>query len=68
MVLFHVIYVLVSATSHAHKNTVQAVSWNKNGNWLITAARDYLIKIFDIRAMKEMSVLKGHKKEVNSAS
>ena len=45
---------------------MQSVSWNKNGNWLLTASRDSLIKIYDIRAMKELCVLKGHKKEVNS--
>ena len=57
-----------SVSSHAHKATVQSVSWNRNGNWLLTAARDCLIKIFDIRAMKELCVLKGHKKDVNSMS
>ena len=25
------------------------VKWNHNGNWLTSAARDHLIKIFDIR-------------------
>lgn len=53
--------------SHAHKATVMSVRWNRNGNWLATAARDHLIKIFDIRAMKELCTLKGHKKDVNSA-
>lgn len=52
--------------SHAHKATVQCVSWNRNGNWLLTAARDTLIKVFDIRNMKEIHTLKGHKKDVNS--
>ena len=45
-----------------------SVKWNQNGNWLATAARDHLIKIFDIRMMKEMYVLKGHKNDVNSKS
>ena len=44
-----------------------SVKWNRNGNWLLTSARDHLIKIFDIRAMKELCTLKGHKKDVNSA-
>ncbi|KAL5491501.1 hypothetical protein EMCRGX_G016800 [Ephydatia muelleri] len=35
--------------SHAHKATVMCVKWNHNGNWLTSAARDHLIKIFDIR-------------------
>ena len=43
-----------------------SVNWNKNGNWLLTASRDHLIKVYDIRAMKEMYTLKGHKKDVNS--
>ena len=42
------------------------VKWNGNGNWLATASRDHLIKLFDIRTMKELWVLKGHKKDVNS--
>ena len=52
--------------SHAHKATVMSVNWNQNGNWLLTASRDHLIKVYDIRAMKEMYTLKGHKKDVNS--
>ena len=52
--------------SHAHKATVMDVKWNPNGNWFGTASRDHLIKIYDIRMMKELWVLKGHKKDVNS--
>eukprot|EP00731_Ephydatia_muelleri_P015099 Em0008g819a len=55
-------------TLHAHKATVMCVKWNQNGNWLATAARDHLIKIFDIRMMKEMYVLKGHKNDVNTVA
>ncbi|RWS15326.1 Csa-G protein beta 2-like protein [Dinothrombium tinctorium] len=52
------------ATIHAHKNTVMDVKWNQNGNWLLTASRDHLIKIFDIRNMsQEMQTFRGHKKE-----
>lgn len=40
------------------------VKWNQNGNWLLTASRDHLIKMFDIRSMgHEMQVFRGHKKE-----
>ena len=40
------------------------VKWNQNGNWLLTASRDHLIKIFDLRNMShEMQVFRGHKKE-----
>lgn len=52
--------------SHIHKAAVHCVKWNKNGNWLLTASKDSLIKVFDIRMMKEMFTLKGHKKEVTS--
>lgn len=41
-----------------------SVQWNRNGNWLLTASRDHLIKLYDIRMMKEMQTFRGHKKEV----
>jgi len=53
---------------HLHKGAVQDVKWNANGNWMITASRDNLIKVLDIRAMKEMYVLRGHRRDVNSKS
>ncbi|XP_035218148.1 pre-mRNA 3' end processing protein WDR33-like isoform X1 [Stegodyphus dumicola] len=55
------------ATIHAHKNTVMDAKWNKNGNWLLTASRDHLIKLFDIRNMsQEMQTFRGHKKEATT--
>lgn len=51
--------------SHAHKATVMDLKWHSGGNLLVTASRDHLIKLYDIRAMKELGVLKGHKKDVN---
>ena len=42
--------------SYAHKTTVQCVSWNQNGNWLLTAAQDTFIKVFDIHNMKEIHI------------
>lgn len=56
------------STLYGHKNTVTKVSWNDNGNWLLTASRDQLIKLYDIRAMKELCSLKGHHKEVTSVA
>uniref|UniRef100_A0A3Q2D7U2 pre-mRNA 3' end processing protein WDR33 n=2 Tax=Cyprinodon variegatus TaxID=28743 RepID=A0A3Q2D7U2_CYPVA len=51
------------ATLHAHKNTVMEVKWNLNGNWLLTASRDHLCKLFDIRNLKEeLQVFRGHNK------
>lgn len=55
---------LFSACRHAHKNTVMEVKLNLNGNWLLTASRDHLCKLFDIRNLKEeLQVFRGHKKE-----
>jgi len=59
---------LVVLCRHLHKGAVQDVKWNANGNWMITASRDNLIKVLDIRAMKEMYVLRGHHRDVNSKS
>ncbi|XP_064459327.1 pre-mRNA 3' end processing protein WDR33-like [Ornithodoros turicata] len=55
------------ATVHAHKSTVMEVKWNRNGNWLLTASRDHLLKLFDIRKMnQELQTFRGHKKEACS--
>ncbi|THH05312.1 hypothetical protein EW145_g4889 [Phellinidium pouzarii] len=43
-----------------------ALSWSPNGDLVATASRDQTVRLFDIRAMKEFRVLKGHKKEVCS--
>ena len=51
------------ATLHAHKSTVMAVKFNQNGSWLLTASRDHVCKLFDIRTMKELYTFRGHKKE-----
>lgn len=50
-------------TIHAHKGTVMAAKFSNNGNWLVTASRDHLCKLFDLRVMKEMYTFRGHKKE-----
>ncbi|KAL7060334.1 hypothetical protein AAHC03_09570 [Spirometra sp. Aus1] len=53
------------ATLYVHKNTCTDVSWNQNGNWFLTASRDHLIKLFDLRYMKtEMQTFRGHKRDV----
>ena len=61
-VTFHIL--TTPHVSHQHKNTVQAVSWSPHGNFVASASRDQTVRVFDIRAMKEFRVLKGHKKEV----
>ncbi len=54
-------------TLHAHKNTVMDLAWNANGNWLLTASRDHLLKLFDIRNTKEeVQTFRGHKKEAST--
>ncbi|BES89174.1 Hypothetical protein NTJ_01981 [Nesidiocoris tenuis] len=57
------------ATIHAHKSTVMDVKWNSNGNWFVTASRDHLLKLFDIRNLNtEVQVFRGHKKESSSVA
>ncbi|CAN0472455.1 unnamed protein product [Scytosiphon promiscuus] len=34
------------------------VTWNKNGNWLVSCSRDQTIKLYDIRTMKDMATFK----------
>ncbi|ESN93260.1 hypothetical protein HELRODRAFT_115778 [Helobdella robusta] len=54
-------------TIHAHKHTVMDLKWNRNGNWLLTASRDHLLKLFDVRNMKEeVQLFRGHKKEATT--
>lgn len=45
------------------------LKWNDNGNWLVTASRDHLLKVFDLRNMsEEMQVFRGHKKEASAVA
>lgn len=54
-------------TLHCHKGTVMDIQWNRNGHWLASAARDHLVKVFDIRNLKtHYQVLRGHRKEASS--
>lgn len=51
---------------HAHKSTVMDIKWNQNGNWVATASRDHLIKLYDIRNLNnDMQTFRGHKKETS---
>ncbi|KAK8609314.1 hypothetical protein V6N13_061763 [Hibiscus sabdariffa] len=54
--------------SHGHKNTVLCVKWNQNGNWVLTAGKDQIIKLYDIRTMKELESFRGHRKDVTALS
>jgi len=53
---------------HGHKNNILDVKWNKNGNWLLSASKDQIVKLFDIRMMKEIQTYRSHKKEVNTVA
>lgn len=58
-----------SVTIHAHKNTVMDLKWNRNGKLFLTASRDHLVKLFDIRNLKaEVQTFKGHNKEATALS
>ncbi|KAH0786691.1 WD40 repeat-containing protein [Histomonas meleagridis] len=46
-----------------HKNVVTKVSWNRNGNWVLSCGRDSKIRLVDIRIMNEWMVFQGHEKE-----
>jgi WD40 repeat protein len=51
--------------SHGHKNTISELKFNRNGNWLLAGSRDQLVKVYDLRTMKELGNYRGHKKEIN---
>lgn len=36
------------ATLHGHKGSVSSVAWNDNGNWLLTAGRDAVLKVLPV--------------------
>lgn len=45
------------------------LKWNDNGNWLVTASRDHLLKLFDLRNLREeVQVFRGHKKEASAVA
>ena len=54
------------ATMHGHKGSVLTCTWNRNGNWLLSGARDQVIKVWDIRMLREINNMRGHGKEVTS--
>jgi WD40 repeat protein len=56
---------LLHSTLMGHKKQVNCCKWNQNGNWLATGSKDGLIKLFDIRTMREIEVYKGHNSDVS---
>lgn len=64
--VFDLTHLTVQCSRHNHKNTIQSLQWNPDGNTLATASRDSFVRVFDIRMMREMALFKGHKKEACS--
>lgn len=54
------------STISSHKKQVNCVQWNANGNWLASGSMDGLIKLYDIRTMKELEVWRGQNSEVSA--
>ncbi|KAF2481695.1 WD40-repeat-containing domain protein [Neohortaea acidophila] len=54
-------------TLHGHKNTVAMTKFEPtNGVLLASCARDSTARVFDIRMMRDVFLLKGHEKEISS--
>ena len=32
-------------TLHAHRAPLSSVAWHRNGHWLLTSARDHIVKV-----------------------
>ena len=54
-------------TLHGHKNTVAMTKFEpNNGVLLASCARDQTARVFDLRMMRDVFLLKGHEKEISS--
>ncbi|TKX22769.1 polyadenylation factor subunit 2 [Elsinoe australis] len=54
-------------TLHGHKNTVSKTLFEPtNGVLLASCARDSTARVFDIRMMRDVFLLRGHEKEISS--
>lgn len=52
---------------YLHKGPVTDLKWNPiNSNYLLSSSRDSLVKLFDLRTMKDFQTCRGHKREVMS--
>ncbi|KAK9470945.1 WD40-repeat-containing domain protein [Dipodascopsis tothii] len=57
------------ATLHGHKNTVTKAAFQPmvgGGNLLATSSRDQTARVFDLRQMRDVYVLRGHAKDVTT--
>lgn len=57
---------LARSTISGHKKQVNCCQWNGGGNLLATGSMDGLVKLFDIRTMREVEVWRGQNSEVRS--
>lgn len=57
---------MLLSTINSHRKHIQCCAWNKNGNWFATGGKDSMLKIYDIRVMKEMESFRGHNCDVCS--
>lgn len=54
-------------TLHGHKNTITATKFERTrGLCLATSARESTARIFDLRMMRDVLLLKGHDKEIST--
>ena len=54
-------------TLHGHKNTISKTLFEKHrGVLLATCARDQTARVFDLRMMRDVCLLKGHEKDVST--
>lgn len=54
-------------TLHGHKNTVNMTKFEPSrGTLLASCARDQTVRVFDINMMRDVFLLKGNEKEINS--
>ncbi len=54
----------IIATSSGHLKTIMSLSFNPQGNRLVSGSRDQLIKIWDVPSGQLLCTLRGHKADV----
>lgn len=52
------------ATLQGHTGPLTSVNWHRNGYSFLTAARDATVRLWDLRTVKQVSVFRGHDKDV----
>ncbi|KAH8673583.1 WD40-repeat-containing domain protein [Xylariales sp. PMI_506] len=55
------------STLHGHKNTITKTLFERvRGMCLATSARDQTARVFDLRMMRDVCLLKGHEKDIST--